>query len=140
MTKAVITGTFSEVKFIKTRSVMQLCVEIPIEQADMALHVLGGVPQPGNEVHVAVARLSTHEEPKPKKGSLAQQAGILCDDPVFRTFLKEYLSSFGRQYDDPAEAVRDLCEVESRAQFDTELVAAARWRELKGKYDAWKLL
>lgn len=139
--RAVITGTFSEAKFIKTRSVMVICVEVPIEGADMAFKALGGVPQPGKEVAVAVARLNTNgPEPKARRGSLAQQAGIMCGEPAFLVFLEETLNSNINGDFEAAKAVREICEVDSRAEFDSDPAAGQRWRDLKGQYDAWKLL
>ena len=137
---AVITGTFSEAKFIKTRSAMQIVVEVPIEHADMALQVLGGVPQPGKEVPVAVARLNTIQEPKAKRGTLAQQCGILCGDPVFLKFLYEHGPEIPRNDFEAAAVVRKICKVESRSEFDSDPLAGQRWRDLKAKYEAWKII
>ena len=137
---AVITGTFSEAKFIKTRSAMQIVVEVPIEHADMALQALGGVPQPGKEVSVAVARLNTIQEPKAKRGTLAQQCGILCGDPVFLKFLYEHGPFMPRNDFEAAAVVRKICKVESRSEFDSDAAAGQRWRDLKGKYEAWKIV
>lgn len=135
---AIISGSFSEVKFIKTRSAAQLVIEIPIEQADAALRALGGVPQPGKEVPVAVARLANGIEPKAKRGSLAQQAGILCSDARFAKFLDETHPHI--EAATTAEAVRGICGVESRAEFDSDAAAGQRWKQLKGQYDAWLLV
>lgn len=52
-----IQATFSDFKLIKSRSVVQLVLELPIEAADAALASLGGIPQPGAERWVAVAPL-----------------------------------------------------------------------------------
>jgi len=89
---AAITGTFADFKTIKTRSTAQLIIEIPIEDADRALLALGGVPQPGKEQNVAVARLQAPEEPvKERKDwntlGRAAQAGILCSDERFWKYL-----------------------------------------------------
>lgn len=49
---------FVELQQVKTRSVYKIVLEIPAEQADAALDVLGGVPKPGKQVWVGVARLT----------------------------------------------------------------------------------
>ena len=137
---AIINGSFSEVKFLKTRSVMQIVVEIPIEYADEALQRLGGVPQPGKETPVSVFRLNGELPPKVKSTGLAQQAGILCDDLVFQKFLEErYIEHFD-ETTNYAQVIRDVCSVESRSEFNTDEAAAMRWKELKREFDAWKLL
>lgn len=53
---AIVSGTFSDFKLVKTRSVAQLVIEIPIERAADAVAIFG-IPQPGQEIAVAVARL-----------------------------------------------------------------------------------
>ena len=140
---AVITGTFADFKIIKTRSTAQLIVELPIENADIALRALGGVPQSGKEVSVAVARLNVQEprpEPKAARGSLAQQAAIQCNDAVFRKFIEERFSTEARTNIEAAAAVREICCVESRAEFDSDPAASQRWHEMNGSFAAWKRL
>ena len=51
-----IAGTYSDLKFIKSRSVAQVVVEVPIERAADVV-ALFGTPQPGGEVWVGMARL-----------------------------------------------------------------------------------
>lgn len=53
---AVVSGSLAEIKFIKTRSVCVLCIELPIENAEDAISKFG-IPLPGQEIPVAVARL-----------------------------------------------------------------------------------
>jgi hypothetical protein len=66
-------AVFSDFKLVKTRSSAQLVLEIPIERADAVLAILGGVPQPGKEVSVAVARLMGNEAPVPPRDTEAQR-------------------------------------------------------------------
>ena len=148
---AIIAGSFADFKIIKTRSTAQLIIEIPIEHADEALERLGGVPQSGKERPVAVARLNLdvarelapQASEKPKGGRLAQQAGIVCNEGAFRQFLieQEDLSvSPGRAITTAvvAEAIRLLCGVDSRSELDSNPDAAARWRDIHGRYLAWR--
>ena len=64
MNPAVTQGTFADFKLIKSRSTAQLVIEIPIEAADAALLALGGVPLPGKECWVAIARLNLDDNGK----------------------------------------------------------------------------
>ena len=50
-----IRATYSDVKLVKTRKVFQLIFEVPIEDADNALRVLGGLPRPAAERWVGIA-------------------------------------------------------------------------------------
>lgn len=59
---AAIFGSLADFKLVKTRSVVQFIVEVPIEQADVALATLGGIPLPGVERPVALARLNAEPE------------------------------------------------------------------------------
>lgn len=68
---AVTAGQFSDFKLVKTRSVAQLVLEVPIEQADAALAALGGLPRPGSEVWVAIARI---QETAPAQVQQSQRA------------------------------------------------------------------
>lgn len=115
---AAIAGSFADAKLIKSRSVLQLHIEIAIEQADAALAALGGIPQPGKEKPVAVALLNpdsvlsgpspaspaaapTPEQPQaPAKDRrtagaassqdrVVQRCAILCGDPGFQNWLRD---------------------------------------------------
>jgi hypothetical protein len=56
MSSAAITGSFCDYKFVKTRGVLQIIVEISVEQQAQAFAALG-YPMPGTEIPVAIARL-----------------------------------------------------------------------------------
>ena len=94
---------------IVTRSVLQIITEVPIEDEALVLAVTGGtMAHPGKDIWLAQARLSPGSDagnkppasdgeagPQPQQriaapaSRLTKQAGIACNDPVFRTFLWE---------------------------------------------------
>jgi hypothetical protein len=105
-------ATYSDWKVVKGRKVVQVVLELPLEAADQAYQVLGGMPMAANEIWCAVARLderkvvpsvandqSKSDTPprlesnasagadKPKK-SPAQIAGYLCTLGSFQEFLR----------------------------------------------------
>jgi hypothetical protein len=140
---AIIWGTFADFKLIKSRSTAQLVVEIPIESADEALRALAGVPQPGKEVSVTLARMDAQRAPKAKKSSLTQQAGIRCGERTFQTYLEEthpHIAPLVPGEMEAAEAVRAICGVDSRAEFDSDAAAGQRWRALETAFQGWKML
>lgn len=51
-------ATYSDLKIIKTRGAFQLIFELPLENFNDAMAVLGGAPRPDREVWVAIARLN----------------------------------------------------------------------------------
>ena len=157
--RAIIAGNYSDLKFIKTRSVAQVIVEIPIEQADAFLKMFGA-PQPGKEIPVALARLvkepsvkaretaQTHTrdnaDPKadrPKRAfadlSLPEQAGIRSQDQSFQMFLMA--SGYAAADDhDAAEVVRRICNVKSRTELATDNIAAGKWLALNTSFEHWQ--
>lgn len=70
MTEAVFKAAYADWKLIKTRKVVQICFELPLETADLAYRVLGGMPNPAAETWCAVARLN------PVVGAAASAAGL----------------------------------------------------------------
>lgn len=120
-----------------TRFVVAACEknddETAVQQPQKALET----PRPGSM-------------PSPTGGSksFAQEAGILCCTESFRTYLRngypeiweearvtgENLPEFNEM---AAVCVREICQVESRAQFDTDKAARDRWIELRGLYWIW---
>ncbi len=149
---AAIAGTFADLKTVKTRSVVQMIIEVPIEHGEQIIAAFG-FPRPGDEVPVAVARLDPEKAntspaaPKrPRRPfhdlSLSQQAALRCQDERFREFLiEEYDAQWMIMIKDksfnemPAAMVRDLCCVKSRAEFDTNPAAAKEWRDLNAEYE-----
>lgn len=146
----IINGTFADLKSVKTRSVVQLIVEVPIEQASQVVAVFG-YPQPGNEIAVTVVRFNPDEDLptadevkgilKPEKAkkrfedySLSQQAGIRCGDEGFR----EWLKTKGLLDEEmTVPFVRSLCYVTSRSQFDTDKAAGELWTCLNAEYEMY---
>lgn len=141
-----IAGTFADFKIIKTRSVLQIVVEIPIEQGQAALELLG-IPQPGAEIPVAIARLiappkvvvdhdksSRAKEIYATKDSMEKavtRAAILCEDREFMGWLTHCL---GRRIDSPvaaAEELRRMVGVNSRSQIGASGVAYNEFLKLE---------
>lgn len=164
MTNAAFKAAYADWKLIKTRSVIQVVLEIPLEQADLAYQVLGGMPLPASEQWVAIARLDegatvapelpveaagprgeTPDRPhKPRKlvaadKRLAQQAAICCTEPTFRKFLEEKHGYAPANEEDAAEALRDMIGVGSRSEIVPGTVFADRWDKIRGQYIAWKI-
>lgn len=55
--KAVFSAFYADWKVLKTRSAVAVVFEIPIEAADYAYRVLGGMPNFGSPQRFAIARL-----------------------------------------------------------------------------------
>ena len=146
-----IQGTFADLKSVKTRSVVQMVVEIPIEQAEQVVKAFG-FPQPGAEIAVAVARLDPEkaraaptppETPAKAKTRfhdkpLSVQAGIRCSDASFRRFLVDKFNYSRVPTDDEAaKVVREYCSVDSRKEFNTGGSAGRAWIGLNAEFEQW---
>lgn len=149
MTAAAIQATYHDLRFVKTRKVAQVTLEIPIEQAQ-AFVELFGTPNPATETWVAVARLSLTaqkqeqakaiEAPKERRPfntlPRPQQAALRCNERAFREFLRGHLGYAPDTAEDTAEAVRKICGVNSRSDLDTR-PASEKWDRLNGQFEAW---
>jgi hypothetical protein len=49
---------YTDWKLVRTRSVVQIVLEVPVEKSGEAYDVLGGMPTPGAETWCAIARLN----------------------------------------------------------------------------------
>ena len=149
MSEAIL-ANFVDYRTVKTRSSFQLIFEVPIEQADEALRLLGGTPQPAETRWVGIALSKTERkavEPKPEKERrpfdtlpLSQQAGIRCNDSQFAGFIAEHwygdeIKPFNNV--DPTALVYVLCEITSRSELDTNDLAAQMWKKLEADYQAY---
>lgn len=140
MTKAAaISAAYADFRLVKSRKVVQLVFEVPLEKANEAISVLGGMPDPSAEIWVALARLQPtpiKQEERPKRTfnemSLAAQAGMMCQDGRFQKFVSE-------RYDaqDTAEFVRAYCNVSSRADIKPGCDAGHLWGILVSLYHTW---
>jgi len=135
----VLKATYADLKTVKTRSTCQLILELPIEALTDVVALLGA-PVPGNEVWVAVARLRPEAvqqepgqlEPPRQLKSLAQIAGIICNEPAFWKYIHV------ANADEAAKYVRGHCGVTSRAALDSNEDAAQAFRTLKADYIIWR--
>jgi hypothetical protein len=133
MTDAAFQGTFSDFRLVKSRGVAQFTIETPLEQADAALAMLGGVPKPGVELWVAIARLVAKPAPDkpPRQRLTSERAAMLCNDGVFARWLTD------EEYP-PVEyvtnALRARLGIQSRRELDTDPEARARFEALEAEY------
>lgn len=146
---AAIAGDYTDLRFIRSRKVAQIVVEIPIEAAGSFVEAFG-TPLPDRSVPVALARIEPsalkkqltdsidHEKQKHswKELSRPQQAGIACSEQRFWRFLNEERKYNCQSADDAAEAVREICGVSSRSMLDTK-DARYKWDALHSAFIAW---
>lgn len=138
--KDAILGSYSDLKVVKTRSVVQVIIEIPLERGDEVTGLLG-LPQPNAEIPVAIFRMNRERleqqpivaelEPPHRQKSLAQIAGIICTEPGFWKYVNVTSEA------EAADYVRGYCNVTSRSALDHNDDAALAFRTLRTDYDLW---
>jgi hypothetical protein len=135
-------AAYADLKIVKTRGVCQVILELPLEQADAALEILGGVPRPDREVWCGVARLDMKapavpaqpEEPAKErtpfhKLPLVKQAGILAKDARFQMW------ACGIWEEETAAAfIRSTCGVKSRADIFGNSEALMKFMRMYERY------
>jgi hypothetical protein len=151
-------AVYADWKLIKTRSVVQVVFELPVEQADAAYEVLGGMPVAAKERWFGIAAIRNPEaspgasvpqpdpveQPQPDRAKRdwrdmqpSQQAALRCNDPTFRAFMKEKHGLVSISGAGAAEAIRLFCEVPSRSVLDTDQRARVIWKQLDDQFQAW---
>lgn len=127
-----ILATFSDVQIVKSRSVMILKMEVPLERADQALTALGGVPQPGSERWVGVApvqsdAIEARPQGKPRFHEMkpSQQAALRCRQRDFQVWIG------AEDEADAAMRIRRRCKVDSRSALDADAEAAQTWASIE---------
>lgn len=131
---AALYGDYVDLRFIKTRKVCQVIIEIPIEQGSAFVEAFG-TPNPATGVPVGLARLDPNAKSERKGGKLAQKAGIMCNEAAFAEYVRQ------NKFDgNPVEYVYEFCQVTSRAHLDHDEAAARKFRDLELSYNAWVMV
>jgi len=137
----IIAGDFADIRTVKTRSTVQMIIEVPIEEGETIIKMFG-FPQPANPVRVAVARLNAEAKVIEHKQwadlPLSQQAGIRCGEARFWKFLRDEGGSSVDSTEAAATYVRLICGVNTRAEFVSNKAAAQKWRDLDARFQAWR--
>lgn len=140
-------ATLVDFKNIRTRKLVQIVFEAPIEDADRILAGLGGYGTLGKESWWAVARMDGEPASEPVKPAKERrrwselepktQAGIRCNEPSFQAFCGDlgYLNINDAAA--AAKVVHELCWVNSRAEIIPGSQAEKHWENLESQYLSW---
>jgi hypothetical protein len=158
-------AAFADFKLVRTRGVAQLVMEVPIEEADAALALLGGVPKAAAEKWVGIAPLlesdgdreTSPEKPEPpaRPGGrpapsdgerIRTRAVLLCKDAGFQKWVRKdpYFRTFINQNGEPmpitggavVNYLRVKCGIASRAELATNLEAQRKFLDLEAQFRA----
>jgi hypothetical protein len=159
MQEAAFTATYSEWKVVKTRAVVQVVFEVPVENSDAAYQVLGGMPISGRERWFAIAALdkdaaasaiaalnkdaaATYAATRIGAGAKtpgrrrrsnphAREISIACNDWDFQEFLG------ASNVEEAVEIVRKEIGVKSRTDVFPGTNAANAWRKMYDRFFEW---
>lgn len=84
-----------------------------------------------------------------KSAGLAQQAGILCNDPAFHLYLdRRRRAKFGiaeqdlpdgtHNADDARDWLVAACKIQSRRELDTNVEANRTFRMIRNRFQRWR--
>lgn len=137
-TNKIIQGTYSDYKIVKSRSVAQIIVEIPLETAESFVQMFG-MPLPSKEKWVALAMLNERVINKNDDIAFAiQKCGILCKDKRFGKFLQEEKKMHEVNPDDEnsiASALKTILGIRSRTELHNQESLLA-WNRLLSEYES----
>ena len=118
-------------------------LRLVIQAADMDARITTAAM--GTRFVAAMVEVGDDELPKLAKPKAtwadvtpAAQAGIRCEEPMFRAFLQEVRNFSAGDAEQAAAAVRAICCVESRTELSSNHKARVIWHQLDQQYQAWK--
>jgi hypothetical protein len=136
--KIAVYGMLTDVRNLAAHKSIKLTIEIPAELAASVVEAFGW-PTGVKPVPVAVAAMDpkkmsapSSEAPESRQRSLSQQAGMKCQDAVFRAFMG------ASNADECADMVRSRCGVTSRADIRVNTPAGRIWAEVMEEFAGWK--
>ncbi|MEL7445592.1 MAG: hypothetical protein AAGK02_07240 [Pseudomonadota bacterium] len=137
----ILEAEYADIKTVKTRKVVQLVFEMPIERFEAAVDVLGN---PTAQTRVAIARLAIPDAPTVNKAPAAekdkrrwselplpQQAGMRCAEPKFQEFMNTNSEANARSH------LLSSLRVSSRAHIRPDSFAGKKWIEIDQEYLNW---
>ena len=139
---AAIKAVFVDYRRIKGRKVHQIIFEVDSAMWPAAYKVLGE-PEIDTSAWFGIARMNVTEPaptPKEQGSNLAANAAILMEEePIFGLFLREGLSRAERAECDSTDTLlKRRLGIKSKSELNTDAAAAARWRDLRAEFEAWK--
>lgn len=167
MTKpAAIMGSLVDARNVGQHKSVKLTVHVPAELA-MRVFDAFGWPTMAEPVAVAIARLNPERTVVQRTGQLSenkiepasvapeqperaprpftslplpQQAALLCQDPVFWSFLNEVHEADCIDAESAAHRLRVLCDVDSRRELRPDNQAGKTFIAQREQFLAWKLV
>lgn len=147
MTNQIFKAEYADFKNVKTRSAVQFIFEVPVEQANHIIQMIG-MPNPAEPQWFGIAKLNSGHAsqqtapggaptpppvPSQKWGELSyvRKAGIRSTNAVFWDFIQV------ENEQDAAEFIRQRCKVSSRSEIDGNPDAMAAFDFLDKEFQGY---
>lgn len=135
-------GAYSDLKFVKSRQVAQVVIEIPIEEANRFLEAFGA-PNPAREQWMAIAPLvnkpvsTTEPQTEPSRRQWSDmrpsaRAALLCKETAFLAFLKV------KSEQEATDRLKRHCGIQSRRELDADETKLMMFNTIESKFNAWR--
>lgn len=135
-------GTYADLKFVKSRRVAQVVIEMPIEDANRFLQAFGA-PNPAEEIWLAIAGLNhapeTHDSEQFEKPPRhweelrpSARCAMFCKSPAFWVWLGVTSEN------EAIEKVKKHCGIRSRRELDFDETKLMMFRTIESKFqETW---
>ena len=138
-TNRIVQGTYADFKLVKTRGVVQMVIEIPVGEAAENFMEMFGLPNPNEEVWVAVAELNRETVGRNEEAVAAiRSAGMLCNNKNFGAWLKAsrgMTEVVPEKAESVAIALRAMIGVKSRTELENNPDAIKAFYRVKAEFD-----
>lgn len=132
-----ISASLVDVRNVAQHKCVRLEIHVPVEQAALVMQAFGW-PTMADPVPVAIARLDPEKAQEPEKERRdfselrpSQRAALLCKTVAFQKF-------YGLSDEDQmAKRLREICEIESRSELDTNKQARRAFEYIEADYSDW---
>lgn len=144
---AITQARFVDYARVATRNAFKLIFEIPLENADKALEVLGGTPVTGKEKWCALALLDPAlfekkgqaeqqpEAPAPSPEKVPHKSSKLSVEAFWMCRRRDFQEWLGVSGEDAADArVKSAIRIMSKTALDHNRDAAQRWHDLVAEF------
>ena len=114
---------------------LRITCDIEPANAQAAFALFGSPGTPMALAALKVGHAAVVEPEKPKGGTLAKSAGIICSDAMFQDFARH--KGYAPTCDGACHLIYIFCDIDSRAELDHDARAAARYRALMANFREW---
>lgn len=152
--RALKSGDVYRVDFELSKEEWEYFTDPNIDRAGMVLEMTGMVthrapkPSVGEISYVPATTLPVSTESAPVKGGMwSQEAGKACNNPRFQEYMKhknpdywrhsDSMEKFLEKQDCASGAMKEILNIESRKELDTDVEARKRFKQLMHDFNRW---